>query len=413
MNYTLEIGVQSNYKIIITASSSDKDVAKLAALKEFQKDFTLSGFRTGHVPISLVEQHIRPEYLRMSLYEHFISRALTKIIEENKDIRFIGAPYDIAFDEKEESTIISLLLDVYPDIVVQNDWWKMVSLWKVSCDVASEERDASVLQFKKQYADYDDVDTIAEGTVTKINYSFQDAQGVELHKSVMYVGDEEVKQDSALKTVFFWKRGGESFTLDYKEKDLPAVLHYKKDASKPVTIRITIGEVKKIVLPTFDLPTIKKLFGDDSKVTSESEIEQMIEESMKEEKFNSALMKEIEGFLQWLMKDCLSVVVPKTMIEEEQKQRIKSMYDRFGGEENFKKYTQQLGEEKYQAMLWDIRRAAKESLEKFLVFRRIVELYDLKVDWDKQLDAEYKLYEKITGEKPYVSDFLNAIHARH
>jgi len=121
MNYTLEIGVQSNYKIIITASSSDKDVAKLAALKEFQKDFTLSGFRTGHVPISLVEQHIRPEYLRMSLYEHFISRALTKIIEENKDIRFIGAPYDIAFDEKEESTIISLLLDVYPDIVVQND----------------------------------------------------------------------------------------------------------------------------------------------------------------------------------------------------------------------------------------------------------------------------------------------------
>jgi len=58
-----------------------------------------------------------------------------------------------------------------------------------------------------------------------------------------------------------------------------------------------IGEVKKIVLPTFDLSTIKRLFGEDAKVTSESEIEKMIEESMKEEKFNSSLMSSIEQFL--------------------------------------------------------------------------------------------------------------------
>jgi len=58
-------------------------------LKEFQKDFSLSGFRTGHVPVSLIEQHIKPEYLRMSSYEHLISKALTKVVEDHKDIRFI------------------------------------------------------------------------------------------------------------------------------------------------------------------------------------------------------------------------------------------------------------------------------------------------------------------------------------
>jgi len=112
------------------------------------------------------------------------------------------------------------------------------------------------------------------------------------------------------------------------------------------------------------------------------------------------------------MKSSFSVVVPKTMIEEEQKQRIKSMHERLGGEDNFKKYIQQLGDDKYQAMLLDIRKAAKESLEKFLVFRKLVEFHNIEVDWDKHLDAEYKLYEKLSGEKPYVSEFLNTIHAR-
>ncbi len=412
MDYTLELWQQSNYKVFLTLSASDKAFAKSLALKEFQKDFSLSGFRTGHVPVSLIEQHIKPEYLRMSSYEHLISKALTKVVEDHKDIRFIWAPYEISFDEKGDSTIVTLSLDVYPEVVVQSNEWESLSLGVVSYDVTLEEKTASVVQFKKQYADYEDVVSIAEGTVTKITYSFKDQQGADLHKGVMYVGDEEVAQYPELVDIFFWKCSGDVFALDYVEKSLPSLFHYQKDDKVPWSLHFVIGEVKKIVLPTFDLSTIKRLFGEDAKVTSESEIEKMIEESMKEEKFNSSLMSSIEQFLHWIMKSSFSVVVPKTMIEEEQKQRIKSMHERLGGEDNFKKYIQQLGDDKYQAMLLDIRKAAKESLEKFLVFRKLVEFHNIEVDWDKHLDAEYKLYEKLSGEKPYVSEFLNTIHAR-
>ena len=63
-------------------------------------------------------------------------------------------------------------------------------------------------------------------------------------------------------------------------------------------------------------------------------------------------------------------------------------------------------------MLGDIKRAAKESLEKFMVFRKLIELHELDVNWEKELDAESKLYEKFTGEKPFRSEFLEKINAR-
>jgi len=112
------------------------------------------------------------------------------------------------------------------------------------------------------------------------------------------------------------------------------------------------------------------------------------------------------------MKDSFSVVIPQTMIEQESKQRIKNMEERFGGKDHFDKYVQKIGDEQHQAMIVDVKRASKESLEKFLVFKKYIELLALEVNWDKPMDAECQLYEKLTGEKQYTSSFLDKIHKR-
>jgi len=412
MTYSLEKGNVSNYSISIPVDEAMQTAGKSSVLKQFQKEFTMQGFRKGHVPLSIVEKQVQPEYMKMSIYEQIITKTLKKIVEEKKDIRFIGSPYDINFDDKEGQTTISLKLDVYPEIEVANDDWKKVTLTAIDVAISDEERNTTVETFKRQYADYVDTDGIEDDTVTKVNYVWEGNDGEEIGKSVMYVGNEEAAQFPELKTLFWGKKKEEVFSLDYDEKALPAVVHYTKEGDKPSRITFTVGDVKKIVLPTFDESNIKKYFGEEAKVTTEAEVIEMITESMKEEKFNKELMGQVESKIQELMTGSLKVVIPQTMIDEEKNQRLKNMKERFGGEEAYKKYLAQLGEDKQKAMVADISKAAKESLEKFLVFRQWIELLQLDVSWEKQLDPEYAVYKSHTGGEVYKSAFLDEISKR-
>ncbi|MEI7478420.1 MAG: hypothetical protein WCJ81_08365 [bacterium] len=59
-----------------------------------------------------------------------------------------------------------------------------------------------------------------------------------------------------------------------------------------------------------------------------------------------------------------------------------------------------MGEAKTNELYDDIRKSAQESLEKFFILRKLVELLEIAdVDWNKHLDAEKKLYDKLVGEK--------------
>jgi len=48
-------------------------------------------------------------------------------------------------------------------------------------------------------------------------------------------------------------------------------------------------------------------------------------------------------------------------------------------------------------MAQDIATASKESLQKFLIFRKLVELMEIdgNIDWEKQFEAEEKVYQKL------------------
>jgi hypothetical protein len=94
------------------------------------------------------------------------------------------------------------------------------------------------------------------------------------------------------------------------------------------------------------------------------------------------------------------------MIDEEVKQRMENMKERFGGEEKFQAYVKQLGEEKSNEMIAEISTAAAQSLEKFMIFREYIKLLELDVDRQKGFDAETKLYEKLTGEVLWSSELL-------
>ncbi|MBQ9553902.1 trigger factor family protein [bacterium] len=79
----------------MTVSFSDEDKQKVRThvLNHFAKDMKVPGFRPGNIPMHIVERNIQPAYIEMAITEHLVNDAIQEVLNENKDIKFIGEPY--------------------------------------------------------------------------------------------------------------------------------------------------------------------------------------------------------------------------------------------------------------------------------------------------------------------------------
>ena len=402
MNKKLSKGPQSNYEIVIDITADEHKGFKDRMLKKFSKDMKVPGFRPGHIPLHIVEQNLQPEYIKVGIYEEAINKAMQEILEENKDLKFMGEPYDINDTEKDGNVTISLKLDVYPEVEVKDDKRKKENIKEININIEKEEIDQAIINLKKNYAEYKDTDTMTEKTISKIAMQFLNKDGEEIDKGSVYVGEPEFEEFDFFKKNFLGKKKDEEIEVAYKEKDLPPTVKYNKGDAKDIKkIAFKIKDIKEIVLPEMDETTIKKLFGKESEVKNEKELEKFIEKNLSQNKRDQELIKTIEEYIQKIHKKSFEVAIPKTLIQEEQKTRLKKMEERFGGKEKLEEYFKNLGEKKAQAFRDDIQKAAKDSLEKFFVLQKALELMELNVNRKSQekLHVEKKLYEKLTTKK--------------
>jgi FKBP-type peptidyl-prolyl cis-trans isomerase (trigger factor) len=142
------------------------------------------------------------------------------------------------------------------------------------------------------------------------------------------LGEPEFNETDFWKKTFVGKKKAEEFELKYDEKVLPAVLHAKNEV-KPTTLKLTIKDVKNQILPEFTEENILKFFGKESEVKTEAELKEFIKKQLLTQREQEELIKAVEHFISTIRKDAMSVIIPKTMIEEEFKSRVHSLEQRF------------------------------------------------------------------------------------
>jgi trigger factor len=390
---------QSNYEIQLHVSADEYGQAEKKALKHFQKDISVPGFRKGEVPLDMVKEKVSEQYITIGIYEELINNGIQEILAENKDSKFIGEPYDINQDQKDDKTIIMFKLDIYPEVTIKNNKWEKTKIQAIDSKPTQEDMDNAVMQLKKNYADYKDAETLTEETVSKVQLSFQDKAGIELHKTPAFIGEQEFTTDKFWTKTFVGKKKDETVEISYTEKSLPQAMHYNKDGDKPTKIIATIQDIKKVSYPEFTTEMIEKLFGKESEVKTEKQLMEFIEKSLAEQKYETLLVKAIEDYIQIVKKDSMEVIIPQTMTNEEYKVRVENLHQRFGGsKEKVKQFFDQMGEEKSKAFLEDIRKAASESLEKFFILKQICDSLALDINREKpgKLEIEEKLYTKVS-----------------
>ena len=400
MEKQLTQGKQCNYQVTFTFTDAEKAGVKNHVLEHFAKDMNIPGFRAGKVPLHMVESKVQPAYVQMAITEHLVNKGIQELLGENKDLKFIGEPY--AFDTKEDkgTTTVSFSLDVYPEVEVKGKSWEKVQMNALSVEATEKEVEDSLLNIQKNYADYKDTDTIAvKDTLSKLGLEFFDRAGKSVEKGTTYLGETEFAEDKFWEKTFDGKKKGELVELKYDVKKLPAVLHAKKgDAA---SLKVTVQDVKQIVLPELNDEMIVKLFGKDAEVKTNAELRDYIKKEILKQKQENWLVQTIEDYLTEVRKAGVSVIIPKTMVDQELKVRMQNLEKRFGSAEKVKEYFQQLGEEKAKEFVEGVQSAAAESLEKFFILNKVTELLGLEIDWNSEQEpffVEKQLYTKLVGE---------------
>lgn len=403
MKYELIKG-NGTYEVKIVVDAKTEEGMKAGALKTAQKDFSFQGFRKGHVPMDIVEKNLKPEYMQMALYEETINNALQQIVKENTTIQFIGQPYDLKDSRDDKGRTITFKLDTYPEAEVKGDAWKSLSIPAFSADVTAEEEANALNNLKRQYADYQDTDTITEDSVAKIKYTMLDKDGNELDKGSSFLGKEEYDEFTLVKKEFVGQKKDATVEFAYDEKKLPHVLHFHpkdeaKKGLKAAKVSANIVDIKNVILPDLNNEeTVAKLFQSEE-IKTEADLKKKISEVLAQQKRENMLHEAVEKLIDEA-KGSMSVTIPHTILREEMAARINQLGQRMGGEEGMKQYFAQIGEEGTKKVYDDVEASARMSLEKFFVLRKLVELLGITdVDRNKQLDAEEKLYAKLSGGK--------------
>ena len=403
MNKKLTEGKNCDYIITVSFWDEDKSKVRWHVLEHFAKDMKIPWFRAGKVPMHIVEKNIEPVYIDMTITEHLINDAIQEILKENKDIKFIGEPYGYETKEDKWTTNVTFHLDVYPEVKVDGKKWESIKMKAIKVEATDKEVEDSLLNIQKNYADYKDAETISDkNTISKLGLEFVDKNWKTVDKWTTYLWETEFNEDKFWAKTFNGKKKKEEIELAYDEKKLPQVLHAKKGEAKKV--KITIQDVKEVVLPELNDKMIEKLFGKDAEVKTNAELRAYIKKEIVNQKEENELVQTIENYLNDVRKSGVNVVIPKTMIDQEFKVRMDNLKHRFGSEDKVKEYFTQLGEEKSKEFVEGVQSAAAESLEKFFILNKITELLWLNINWNDQnqepLFVEKQIYGKLVGALP-------------
>lgn len=401
MQTNLTKGQWSSYVVNIIATADEMDGFRKKALTGLQGEVKVQWFRQGHVPLHMVEQQIKPEYLQMAIVEEIINDSIKGVIKDHANIQFIGQPYDITPEDKDGGKVISYKLDVYPEVVEKNANWKKLTIDPIDTTISPEDTQQAISNLQRQYADYKDADEITKTSLVKASYSMVDKDGKELHKGHAFLWTEEYEESPLLWTAVDGKKKGDNTEVAYEEEKLPHAVHYHPHGSelaKQITkVILTIVDIKESILPDMhDEAVLTRLFQSPDIKTYDALVDK-VKSVLVEQKEEVGLQTAIEKLLVET-KGSLEVEVPETFIREEMSARIKQLGDRFGGEEGLQQYLAKIGEEQTNKMYDEMKVSAKESLEKFFVLRRLVELLGIEnVNWESHLDAERKIYGKLSS----------------
>ena len=235
----------------IEVSASDLNEARERAFRKLVKQHRVPGFRQGHVPRRIFEQHVGAERIDHQAMEDVVPDAYTKALKEH-NLEPVDRPkIDLERVDDGRALRIKATVAVRPDIELKD--YLGVPIGKPAVHVSDEDVERSLQSLRKRAATLEPVTDrgIQAGDVVTLDYEGtidgQPFEGGAAHDHTTEVLPEKFTPGFAEQ--LYGAKPGEERSV---RVTFPAAYHAQAVAGKDALFQVSVHDVKVPVLPELD-----------------------------------------------------------------------------------------------------------------------------------------------------------------
>ena len=380
----------SSVKLSITVPSAESKKEYDAMLKEYSKSVRIDGFRSGHVPASVLERKFG-DSLRLDAMGRVLEKAVEEALKDADPKEQPLAYSTPSLDGEPEFSVdkdfsFAVKYDVFPSIEVGD--WKGIEVKKPVCEIGSEDEARELEDIRQRnaiVAERDAAAKAAKGDIVTVNFreigaDGQSVAGTEREDFTFEIGTgyNVYKIDDEMVGM---KRDEEK-TI---EKSYPADFDYKELAGKTVKLTVKVTKIKEKKLPALDDELAQDVSEKyktlaDLKTDLRAQLEKRLADKLKqlEEK---AL---VEGLLARS-----KVELPESMVAAELAMRFENLKRQMGidNEEKLERLLSYSGKTKA-ALIDEWKPSAEKAITTRLAIEKLVEEGKYECS-DADLEAEF------------------------
>ena len=333
-NYTFKTLPKSLVEITVSVSKEDMEKYEKKACDDISKDIKVKGFRPGHIPPHILEQHVEKKYIIAHTHEVAIQKSYADAVIAEK-IQVVARP-KIKIESDEPFKYVATVA-IMPDVELKD--YQSIKVSKEEVKVSEKDIEQVINDMKKYGTTYKDVDREAKKEDrVEVDFEGFDKEG----KPVP--GTKSTNHPVVI--------GGESLIPGFedhligmkkdeeKEFDIKFPKDYGKEdfQGKKMKFKVKINRIEEPSLPEVNEEFIEKMTG---KKQSFEEFKKDVEENIKAKKEEETKQKRENEYVEKLIKK-MKVELPEEMVADETEHILQEMKDEIVGKGmEFEKFLEQ------------------------------------------------------------------------
>lgn len=309
MDYQLKKLPKSQVELTITVAAEDLDKYRKTAIERLAKEVKIKGFRPGHAPANVVEQHIGEAAIKMETIEVAVQKTYVEaVVKEN--LQVISRP-EVKI-EKDEPLTYKATVSVLPEIELKD--YKSIKIKKEEPKVTDEDVEKVMEDLQRIGATYTEVERKAKkGDRVEVDFEGFDEGGAALENTKsknhpVILGEGNLVPGFEDEIVGMEKGQTKEFDIVFPED------YHKKDfQKKKVKFKLTVQMIEESVKPDFDEALIEKLTGKKENV---DEFKAKTKENILARKQQEGKQKQENEYIEELLKK-VEVDLPESLVHEE------------------------------------------------------------------------------------------------
>ena len=373
MNISFENPDKVNGLMTITVEEADIKANVEKTLKEYRKKANYPGFRPGMVPMGLIKKQFGTQ-VKMEAVNKFVGEQIYNYVKEN-NIQMLGeplpsekqTPVDI---EKDAPYTFIFDIAVAPEFKVELNGKNKIDYYKIKADDELIGKQLEMLQNRAgEYVKAETFDA-AQNDMLKGDLRELDAEGNTKENGITVEGavlmPQYIKVDEQ-KNLFNEAKLGDIITFNPRkaypegEAEIAALLKIDKEEAKNLTADFSyqVTEINRYQKAELGEAFYKKVFGDDTDVTTEEQCRAKIVESLAPQLEINSDFKFLEDVKEYTESKVGELTFPDALLK-----RIMLLNNKERGEE--------FVEKNYDASV--------KQLKWHLIKEQLVKAHDIKVD---------------------------------